>query len=75
MEYQEFKNIIQKTIFGDSKRDLIEKIATYPERYIGLFRATKPKTKIIQNILQSHEIRFGNALEIIIENYLKENLL
>jgi len=51
---------------------LIEKIAKYPNRYIGLFRPTKPKAKILQNLLQSHEIRFGDAFEEAIEEYFKE---
>lgn len=73
MQYQKFENILNKSIFEKSKADLIKKIATYPERYVGLFRPTKPKAKIIQNLLQSHEIRFGNAFEILIEQYLQES--
>lgn len=70
IEYDEFNSIFNTQIFGNSKKDLIEKIAENPDRYIGIFRPTKAKTKIIQNILQSHEIRFGDALEHIIEVYL-----
>lgn len=50
---------------------MLEKIAEYPSRYIGLFRPTKPKAKILQNLLQSHEIRFGDPFEKAIEEYLK----
>jgi len=71
MRYNEFRNILNKTIFEKTKVDLLEKIAEYPNRYIGLFRPTKPKAKILQNLLQSHEIRFGDAFENIIESYLK----
>ena len=73
MNYQEFKNVFQKAIIIGSKKALIEKIAKHPERYIGLFRPTKPKTKIIQNLTHSNEIRFGDAFENIIEKYLLEN--
>lgn len=72
MQYEKFKNIFNETIFEESKAVLIEKIAKYPNRYIGLFRPTKPKAKILQNLLQSHEIRFGDAFETIIEEYLQE---
>ena len=72
MEYKLFRNILNKQIFESSKRDLLEKIAEHPERYIGLFRPTKPKAKILQNLLQSNEIRFGDALEIIFEKYFEE---
>ena len=50
---------------------MLEKIANNPNRYIGLFRPTKPKAKILQNLLQSHEIRFGDAFEKLIEKYLE----
>ena len=72
MEYKLFKSILNKQIFESSKRDLLEKIADYPERYIGLFRPTKPKAKVLQNLLQSNEIRFGDALEIIFEKHFEE---
>ncbi|MEM3116469.1 MAG: restriction endonuclease [Candidatus Pacearchaeota archaeon] len=72
MEFKQFKSILNKEIFEESKAKLIENIAKYPSRYIGLFRPTKPKAKILQNLLQSHEIRFGDAFEILIEEYLKK---
>jgi len=69
LEYEYFKNSFNNKLFEDSYSDLLRKIADNPERYIGLFRPTKPKTKLIQNITQSHEIRFGDALEFIFEQY------
>ena len=71
MEYNKFKNILNKEIFEESKSDLLKKISSNPERYIGFFRPTKPKGKLLQNLLQSHEIRFGDAFEVIIEEYVK----
>lgn len=71
MDYKKFKQIFNETIFEKSKVDLLEKVANYPVRYVGLFRPTKPKAKILQNLLQSHEIRFGDAFEKIIEEYFK----
>ncbi len=73
MEYKRFKEIFNECIFEESKAILIEKISKYPNRYIGLFRPTKPKAKILQNLLQSHEIRFGEAFEEVIEEYLKNS--
>lgn len=72
MEYKKFENIFNKIIFNESKKVLLMKIAKNPNRYVGLFRPTKPHAKILQNLLQSHEIRFGDAFEKIIEEYLKE---
>jgi len=71
MQYNQFKQIFNETIFEKSKSDLLEKIANNPSRYVGLFRPTKPKAKILQNLLQSHEIRFGDAFEHLIEKYLE----
>jgi len=65
MEYNLFKQIFNETIFEKSKADLLEKIASSPSRYIGLFRPTKPKAKILQNLLQSHEIRINRALSAL----------
>ncbi|MDR1911992.1 MAG: restriction endonuclease [Helicobacteraceae bacterium] len=69
MEYSVFSSTLNKHIFDNSKRDLLKKIAEYPDRYIGLFRPNKPRTKILQNLLQSHEIRFGDALEDLFQQY------
>ncbi|MCL2598884.1 MAG: restriction endonuclease [Firmicutes bacterium] len=49
----------------------MESVANSPNRYIGLFRPTKPTTKLIQNITQSHEIKFGDALEEIFTTYFE----
>lgn len=70
MDYSKFQQILNENIFERSKVVLLEKVAQYPHRYVGLFRPTKPKAKIMQNLLQSHEIRFGDALEKIVEEYL-----
>jgi hypothetical protein len=72
MQYNNFKKIFNETIFEESKIKLLENIAKYPNRYIGLFRPTKPKAKILQNLLQSHEIRFGDAFEKVLERYALE---
>jgi len=72
LNYDVFKTILNKRIFGGDKLDLFKKISESPQRYIGLFRPTKPKAKLFQNLLQSHEIKFGDALENIFEEILKD---
>jgi Holliday junction resolvase-like predicted endonuclease len=72
MEYSVFKDILNQSIFENSKKDLIEKIAASPDRYVGLFRPTRPKAKLLQNLLQSHEIKFGEALENLFEKYFEK---
>ncbi|WP_033761952.1 HpyAIV family type II restriction enzyme [Helicobacter pylori] len=73
MDYQTFNEIFNRFVFGTSKAKLLENIAENPERYLGIFRPTKPKTKLLQNLLTSHEIKFGDAFECLIEQYLKEH--
>jgi len=72
MNYSKFCAILNKHIFEGEKRELLKKLADSPERFIGLFRPSKPGTKILQHLLQSHEIRFGDALEELIEEILKD---
>lgn len=69
MEYNQFTKILNENIFERSKPDLLDKISKNPKRFIGLFRPTRAKAKVMQNLLQSHEIKFGEAFEYIIEEY------
>jgi hypothetical protein len=71
MNYKKFCGILNKHIFEGEKKELLRKIAENPERFIGLFRPAKPNAKILQHLLQSHEIRMGDAFEEIIEEILK----
>jgi len=66
ISYEEFCSILNKHIFEKEKTELLTKLAEKPERFIGLFRPSKPATKILQHILQAHEIKMGDALEEII---------
>lgn len=52
-------------------QELLNKVIDNPNRYTGLFRLTNAKTKLIQNITQSQEIRLGDFLEEIVTEYLE----
>ena len=73
MRYEIFKQILNREIFDNSKLDLIKKIAENPDRYIDLFRPTKPKAKILQ--IFYNQTRLGlvmylkNCLKIILVNW------
>mgnify|MGYP001176829836 CR=1 FL=1 len=71
MEYNQFTKIFNENIFERSKPDLLDKISKNPNRFIGLFRPTRAKAKVMQNLLQSHEIKFGEAFESIVEKYFQ----
>ncbi len=70
IDYNHFKSELEKTVYKNAKADLINKVATNPDRYVGIFRPTSPELKLIQNITQSHEISFGDFIEDIITEYL-----
>lgn len=70
MNYDLFSSILTKKIFEEEKIDILKRIAKSPERFIVLFRPTKPKAKILQYLLQSREIKMGDALEEVIEKIL-----
>ena len=73
MKYEDFKKILDDKISKQSKVKLIKNLAKNPHRYIGPFRPTVPRAKIIQNLTLSNESKFGGAFEIVIEKYLVEN--
>lgn len=72
MNYRKFSAILNKHIFEGEKKELLRRIADRPERFIGLFRPTKPGAKVLQYLLQSHEIRMGDAFEELVEEILKD---
>ena len=66
MKYDIFKNKLDNRIFGDDLNyEILLTVLKNPKRYVGLFRITNAKTKLIQNLTQSCEIKFGDFLEEI----------
>lgn len=73
MQYEDFKQKLQNRIFGDDLNlEILTTVIENPDRYIGLFRVTNAKTKLIQNITQSCEIKFGDFLEEVLTEYIAE---
>lgn len=73
MLYSDFKQKLQGRVFGDDLNyEILRTTLQNPERYIGLFRVTNAKTKLIQNLTQSCEIKFGDFLEEIFTQYIAE---
>ncbi len=70
IDYNFFVSELNSTVYKNAKSDLINKVAEHPDRYVGIFRPTTPRLKLIQNITQSHEISFGDFIEDIITCYL-----
>lgn len=72
MNYDVAAEILNRHIFGEEKPTLLGSLARNPERFLGLFRPSKPQAKIIQHILQSNEIRFGDAMEELIRRMIDD---
>lgn len=72
MSYEEFATKLNSRIVegDDFYKNLIETIIDNPNRYTGIFRISSVKTKLIQNVTQSNEIKFGDFLEEIVTEYI-----
>jgi len=70
--YDEFCERLIKTIQSgdDFYLDLLETVIDNPARYCGLFRLSNAKTKLIQNVTQSNEIKFGDLIEETVTEYI-----
>lgn len=72
MTYQDFKSRLNYRVFGkDLNYEILLNVIQNPKRYIGIFRITNAKTKLIQNVTQSCEIKFGDFMEEILTEYIR----
>jgi hypothetical protein len=72
MENRQLEEILNRHVFNEAKPTLLKSIAENPDRFVGAFRSTTPQLKLLQNLLQSREIRFGDAMEEVISALLQE---
>lgn len=72
ISYDDFQNKLNEKLSDNIALyyELLIKVINNPYRFIGNFRITNPKTKLIQYVTQSREILFGNFMEAIISQYL-----
>lgn len=72
INYDEFYEMLEKHIQSgeDFYVKLLDTVITNPNRYCGIFRLSNPKTKLIQNISQSREIKFGDFFEDLTTEYI-----
>jgi len=52
--------------------ELLKTVIDNPHRYTGIFRLSNAKTKLIQNVTQSREIKFGDFMEDIVTLYIEK---
>lgn len=75
IDYNKFSSMLSNHIGKydfDFVYDLLVTIVKNPTRYTGIFRVTNAKTKLIQNVTQSQEIKFGDFMENIITEYISK---
>lgn len=70
--YSEFADKLENIVSTDQQfyNNLLITVLQNPERYTGIFRLTNSKTKLIQNVTQSREIKLGDFLEEIVTEYI-----
>ena len=72
MEYSQFIIKLDDRIKSDDNfnYELLKTVIKNPNRYTGIFRLSNAKTKLIQNVTQSREIKFGDFMEDIVTDYI-----
>lgn len=72
MTYEHFIERLNNKIKSDDSffYELLVTVVKNPNRYTGIFRLSNAKTKLIQNVTQSREIKFGDFMEEIITEYI-----
>lgn len=72
MDYSQFIAKLNNRIKSDESfnYELLKTVIKNPNRYTGIFRLSNAKTKLIQNVTQSREIKFGDFMEEIITDYI-----
>ena len=72
--YEDFMQKLNSRIKSgkDFYLELLETVIDNPSRYCGLFRLSNAKTKLVQNVTQSIEIKFGDFMEDIVTDYINE---
>lgn len=72
MTYEHFIERLNRKIKSDDSffYELLITVVKNPNRYTGIFRLSNAKTKLIQNVTQSREIKFGDFMEEIITEYI-----
>lgn len=72
--YEHFIDKLNRKITSDAAEfnyELLVSVVKNPNRYTGIFRLSNAKTKLIQNVTQSREIKFGDFMEDIITEYIE----
>lgn len=74
LTYEYFINKLNEKIKSDADfcYELLKTVIANPNRYTGIFRLSNAKTKLVQNVTQSREIKFGDFMEDIVTIYIEK---
>ncbi len=72
LTYDDFIEKLNAKIKSDADfcYELLINVIDNPHRYTGIFRLSNAKTKLVQNVTQSREIKFGDFMEDIVTTYI-----
>ncbi len=72
LTYEYFVEKLNEKIKTDADfcYELLNTVIDNPHRYTGIFRLSNAKTKLVQNVTQSREIKFGDFMEDIVTTYI-----
>ena len=70
--YNDFAKELSDKIKSDENfyYELLITVIKSPQRYTGIFRVSNANTKLLQNVTQSREIKFGDFMEELITWYI-----
>lgn len=70
--YDDFASELNDKIKSDDEfyYELLITVIKNPKRYTGIFRDSNARTKLLQNVTQSREIKFGDFMEDIVTWYI-----
>ena len=71
--YEEFAQILDNHLREKQIERVLKALAETPQRFTGEFRPSTPREKLIQYIIQSREIKFGDACEEVISEILSKS--
>jgi len=71
--YEEFTQILDKHLREEQFERVLKALARSPQRFTGIFRSSTPREKLIQYVIQSCEIKFGDAFEEVISEILSRS--
>lgn len=72
MDYQGFAAILNYHLLSSERHKMLDVLTRHPERFVGAFRPHKPESKLVQYLLSSRGIKFGDAIEEALQEMLAD---